>query len=309
MKNYILYFFIPFFLTNSFDAKVLLITHNYNSPEFIELQYKTFKKFIEDDYEYVVFNDANNEGMAKQIKAMCDKHAITCVRVPQEIHTRPYLPRQPGDPLQRPNIRHANCVQYSFDILGFNFDGIVIVIDCDMLLIRSLNFEEYMSDKNIAAYIKGADNNVSYLCPVLSIFKMNSLPEPYSLNFNCGVTDGASVDSGGWTHFYLKKYRNQLHIVDVNYLPSYDLWLGNHDINRPVDHSVSEIIKITHYKELGFNNKEIKFLLQKPDTFELFLDKKFIHYHGITNYTHQSAEYHNRKLLLFKNFVDDLLRD
>ncbi len=289
------------------ETKVLIITHNFNSPAFIELQHKTFDKFVQNEYEYVVFNDANNEPMARKIAETCAQYGVRCVRIPQEIHTRPYLPRQPRDPLQRPNIRHANCVQYSFDTLGFDHDGIVMVIDSDMMLTRPLNFEEYMADKDIAAFMKGSSPNVGYLCPALCIFKMNALPDPHSMNFNCGIADGASVDSGGWTHYYIKKYREQLKLVGVSYLPSYSLWLGNHDIHSPVDHSIPDHIKIAKYQQLGFNEQEIQFLLAKPDTFEFFLDLHFLHYHGATNYSNQPSGYHARKLQIFREFVQNLV--
>jgi hypothetical protein len=182
-----------------------------------------------------------------------------------------------------------------------------MVIDSDMILIRPFNFEKYMADKDIAAFIKGSGANVGYLCPALSIFKMNELPEPHSMNFNCGIADGQSVDSGGWTHYYLKKYRHQLKLVGVSYLPSHRLWLGNHDVNIPVDHSIPDHIKIAKYQQLGLNEKEICFMLKKPDTFEFFLDNCFLHYHGATNYSHQPASYHARKLQIFREFIQDLM--
>ena len=95
----------------SFSEKILIITHAYNRPEFIEIQHKTFQKFLADEYEFVVFNDARTDAMANQISEACQTNGVRCIRIPQEIHTRPYLPRRPGDPLQRANIRHANNTQ------------------------------------------------------------------------------------------------------------------------------------------------------------------------------------------------------
>ena len=109
----------------SSEAKVLIITHAYNRPDFIEIQAKTFKKFLLDDYEFVVFNDSPNPIMHEAIRATCKKWGVMCVPIPQDIHTMPYLPREEGDDLTRPNIRHVNCIQYSLDTLGFNHEGIV----------------------------------------------------------------------------------------------------------------------------------------------------------------------------------------
>ena len=59
-------------------SKVLIITHAYNRPEFIPLQDITFKKFLKDDYEFVVFNDARDPKIKKDIykrfaKTICYK--------------------------------------------------------------------------------------------------------------------------------------------------------------------------------------------------------------------------------------------
>ena len=51
------------------NAKVLLITHAYNQPEFIKWQDAALKKFLKDEYEYVVFNDASNLAMQQRIEA------------------------------------------------------------------------------------------------------------------------------------------------------------------------------------------------------------------------------------------------
>lgn len=302
---YTLFFLIQI---NQFFAKTLIITHCYNRPDFIRLQHKTFKKLIQDDYEYVVFNDAPDLQTSNNIMMACSDLNIRCFRIPQDIHTRPYLPRLTGDPLHRPNIRHANCVQYSLDILGFDHDGIVAIIDSDMFLTRTFNFSEYMKDKHIAAFTKGADNGVWYLCPALCFLNMSKLPDKRSLNFNCGIANGASVDSGGWTYFYLRQYP-ELSIARANVIWSYQLYLGNYDIQRPVDHSISDAVKIATYLRFGFNEKEIKFLLKKPDTFEFFLDNHFLHYHAGSKHDKLSENYYANKNNIFTEFINDVVKD
>ena len=139
--------FIPLY-THSY---VLIITHNYNRPDFIELQDKAFKKFLKDDYRYVVFNDATSEEMRKKIEETCKKLNIECIQIPQEIHSRPYLPREPNERINA-SIRHANVVMYSLDFMGFDHDGIVFIVDSDILLIRPFSIEKYMKDKDIKDY-------------------------------------------------------------------------------------------------------------------------------------------------------------
>ena len=301
------FFCLLLFLWGTLAARVLIITHNYNRPEFIEIQQKTFKKFLLDEYEFVVFNDARDEETARQIQTACSSYGIGCVRVSQEIHTRPYLARKPHDNLHQSNIRHANCVQYSLDVLGFRHDDVVLILDSDMFLIRPFSVSVYMHDKGIAAFIKRTPSKVYCLCPVLTFLAMNKLPEKTTLDFNTGTIDGWPVDSGGYTYHYLRQHP-EVKMQGIDVLYSHQLFLADLHINRFNPDPVPNEVKATFYMNLGFNDKEINFLLKKPDTFEFYLDKNFLHYRDGSNDTHQSREYHLNKLRMFKEFIDDIVK-
>lgn len=289
------------------EAKVLFITHSYNRPEFIEMQHKTFKKFMLDDYEYVVFNDARDENFMQKINATCAQNNIRCIRIPQDIHTRPYLPRNPGDNLQQANIRHANCVQYSLDALGFDHDGIVCILDSDMFLIRSISLESYMADKDIASFMKRAPSKIFCLCPAFCILNMKTLPDKKSLNFNTGKIHGWPVDSGGFTYFYLINHP-ELRVKSASSLYSHQLFLGDTHLNRLADHSIPKEVKAAFYENIGFNDNEITFLLKKPDTFEFYLDNNFLHYRDGSNDTRQTPQYHTQKFQVFSEFINIILQ-
>src|SRR5690349_14766837 len=92
------YLLIFLFLYNT-HAKVLIITCNYSNPEFIPIQNETFKKFIQDEFEFVVFSDAPTEAGHILIATMCSRCEVKCIRVPQSIHEYPYYM-----PLNMPEI-------------------------------------------------------------------------------------------------------------------------------------------------------------------------------------------------------------
>ncbi len=286
-------------------AQVLIITHNYNRPDFIELQDKAFKKFLKDDYRFVVFNDATNKDMRKQINDTCKKLNLECIRIPQEIHSRPYLPREPHESINT-SMRHAHAVQYSLDVLGFDHNGIVFIIDADIVLIRPFSIEKYMKDKDIASRIFRPHNKAYYCSPVLCILNMNNLPNKKTLNFNCGPINGTSGDTGAWSYYYLKNHP-ELNVVPVSVLYSHQLFLADRHINKAADLAISEDVKSSFYAHAGFNNTEIKFLLNQPDTFEFYLDNNFLHYRGGSNHTKDSQQYHDRKFEIFSEFFNDIL--
>lgn len=291
------------------NAEVLIITYAYNRPDFIELQCRTFEKLLKDDYRFVVFNDAVDRANFNAIQQICALWNVECVAIPQEIHDLPYLPREKNDPLHRPNIRHCNCIQYSLNTIGFKHNGPVAIVDSDIFLVRPFCVEELLKDVDIVAPIRGADNHVYYLWPGLTFLAMDRLPDRETMNFNCGNVNGSSVDSGGHTYTYLKSHP-EVTIKNAVELFSYQLFCPDRFVpSHMIDTTTPREQQIQKFVRLGFNEKEIKFLLQKPHTINFALDNHFLHYRAGSNYDHQSQKYEAQKSDLIKSYIDDVLSD
>lgn len=264
------------------EAKVLIITHSYNRPDFIEIQDMTFKRFMKEDYEFVVFNDAQTEKMCQQIFDTCRKLNLTCLRIPQSIHDAPYLHRFPGEDYNNPSVRCANVVQYSLDVLGFDHDGLVVLLDSDMFLIRDFSVADYLGEREIAG-IPQTRGPVHYLWNGLMFLNMNTLPDKRSLNFNCGIVEGQHVDTAGFTYYYFQQHPE----VKVAVIPHYyiDKWTTlTEDQNR-------------------FQSIAYLYSLH-PDNIEFMLDHTFLHYRSGGNWDQRSVEYHARKTQILKQFIE-----
>ena len=202
MKNSTLlkfvYVFFSFFTIDSMlSAKVLLFTFAHSRPDFIELHAKTFKAFLQDEYEYVVFNDAPNDDMVRKVVATCAKLSVRCFRVPQNLHNG----------RQTPNYRHADGIKYALELLGFDFDGIVVLVDSDMFLISPLSIEKYMEGYDfIGGYQTRANDKIEvlYTSPCLTFMDMRTLPNKRTLSYEPGTIEGLHCDVGAHTYYYFK---------------------------------------------------------------------------------------------------------
>lgn len=283
--NFLLFFFLSS-ISIFAGEKILIISHHYSQPFFIELQCRTFKKFITDEYEFVVFNDAKTKEIETEINEICKNYEIRCIRIDPEIHNRPYLSRLPGEDYNHPCIRCANVVQYSLDTLGFDFPGLVVIIDSDMFPIQPLSFLDLMKNYDLAGVPQSRDNGISYIWNGLVMLNMLSLPEKETLNFNCGVIDDSPVDAGGYTHYYLSKYANQIRIKKLS-----------------CDHFLS----IIESYENGTLNKQfipiIPLLNIKPlPNMETLLHGKILHYRGGGLWDLKPDGYYNQKNEYINNF-------
>lgn len=310
-------------------AKIYLFTYAYNQPDFIEIQYRTFKKFLLDEYEFIVFNDASQEEMANEIKAMCQKYGIRCIPIPQEIHEMPYLDRPPHGNLAKynwPNVRNCNVVQYSLDILGIHHDDIVALFDSDLFLIKEFSIGTFMRKNKIAAALRPCYDQwwkhdckefhpgiepFNFLWIGFVFLNMPLLQDKTAINFNCGFVHGKiKVDSGGYTYYYLNKkniFPGKVDRISLDQLLC-PLCKNISDVESSCTHNTAVLQKI------GLNNKTIQLAQTMPlhsnengRFIEFLLDGTFLHYQAGSNYTGFPIEYHNKKTALVKTFIYDIL--
>jgi len=255
-------------------SKVLIITHVYNRPEFLDWQCRCFQKFLQDDYEFVVFNDARPGPMHEAIKAMCDRWLVRCIPIPQELHDHPqeepFWEIDTGEGTRR----HVDGIQYSLDLLGYDYDGAVAIFDSDMFLIKPCSFEQLLQNYDIAAINRGASHSkgdIVHLWPGLTILAMNRLPNKKTLDFKCGRIKDCLVDTGGYTYYYLQNNKD-VRCLSLGYFP-----LGNWHVEAS-DFPLKERLRI--YKRLNFEEREISWLLKYSAvaSMEFYYFNHFIHY-------------------------------
>lgn len=324
------------------NGKVLIFTYSYNKPEFIELQYKTFKKFLLDDHELVVFNDAREQETALQIKNMCKKYGLQCIPIPQEIHDRPYLDKTgeikheydwvPNE-YHSPSVRNSNVVQYSLDTFGFEHDDILILVDSDLFLIKEFSFRKYLKNYDLAGYnriveySKNDQIGINYLWIGLIFINMKSLPNKTMFNINCSFCNNVLIDTGGQTHYYIKHN----HRAHIKYFDK--LFMHSHYCNTcKKEKSYRCFHNTTELKSLGFDNKTIAFIQEVPiDWFtgvprtneivgvgyrniEFLLNNNFVHFAGASGYASSSTnnfdviQFYKDKTKAFVKYIDDILQ-
>ena len=248
----------------SFSADVLIMTQAYNQPDFIEMQVKGFRKFLVDDYEFVVFNDAKIPTLANEIAMTCKNLGIRCIPIPQQIHTS----QAAGD-------RHSDCIKYSLDRIGFAHEGIVCIIDSDMFLIKPFSISKFLNEFDIAAVDQFREPNIHYLWPGLVFINMKTIPNKQNINWKGGKINGIPVDTGGQTYHYVKN--NPL--ARVEYINNYSTL----KLLCPTCQKNKNLL-CTHnnqiLEEAGFDpTGPIRQLIQN-ENWPLFLDFHFVHFYA-----------------------------
>lgn len=283
------------FFFSSLSAKVLVMTHCYNSPEFISYQWASLNKFMKDEFSFVVFNDASDPQVVSEIESICTKYQIQCQRVPQQIHTLPYLARD-GERTGGASVECCDTIQYMLNSMGFAYPGCVVLLDSDMFLIHDLNVEELLQRHELIGHPQtrqGVHETIEYILPNLILFNMNSLPDKNSFNVNLGTIDGVTLDSGGFIYYYLKLHPTlSWQQCDIRYgVPETHLHLDRDTLKR---------LRATPLLYQMVTSSEFDY--------EYYMKYTFFHFRAGSNWYNKERHWFDKKKQLFFDAMDELLK-
>ncbi len=325
-------FFLALFFNLDGFATVRILTFHYNQPNFVELQYKTLKKFLKDDFELIVFNDARTLENERGIENVCKEYGIKCIRFKPEWHlTDPlniYLQSRLQEPSTKgnwgwneetsiekiannPSIRHSHVIQYALDHYGYDHDDIVVIMDGDNFLIKPLSIRDLLSSHDIVGFNQNCDflgkgrkqlqlsplNNVDSLWVVFIAFCPSKLPNPRELQFHADVINGHPTipnNTMGDTGSAVFKY-----LQKYPYLKVLTYHWQDSGIFRAY-FSEQEL------KEIGFSDELIRFIHNiAPGNVQFFVFEHFVHFSAVS----AKVAYHDQKVHYLREFVDEILKE
>jgi len=178
---------------------------NTNFP--LDIMYRQFQKYMKEDFEFTLFNDAYIPQMEKDINTICEFNKIPCVRVPQSVHK-----------VQNPSVSYAETLNWAvWEYAVKNNCEIVVLMHSDVFPICDVNVSDILGDAIVAStpefrIVNG--KGVNYFYPALTAINMIKLTNPKELNF----LPCPGLDTGGRTQEFIKKYPN-----DIKYIPNHQI--------------------------------------------------------------------------------------
>ncbi|UNE35693.1 hypothetical protein KG892_01580 [Vermiphilus pyriformis] len=303
------------------NESVLIITCSHHKPEFLELQQKTFAKFLKNTYKFIVINDAPSEEMAQKIENTCKKIDAHCLRFHQGWHNLPYIPHNEGLDYNFPSLRHSNCMQFGLNMVGLHHNGVVLIIDNDAFLVQPFDINQYMSDCDIAGFLRPAIDwstklhiiyDYKHLWPPVMMFNMSTLPNKQTLSLSAGlISPNVWVDSGGGTYTYLKNNPHarlkEFNLLNFNPIPE-QIHPNFLQFGDPY-YTLEETKDIDLAKHIGLDDKAALFLKKGPVEVQFFLNGVFFHYMSAGNWLGRTDTWHEIKYSLVHEYLSNLLDD
>lgn len=242
---------------------MIIITSAVNNPIFIEIQFLSFKKHIQFDYEFIVFNDAksfedysnyNDITLKYKIDEMCKNLGIQCINIPNDHHLSN----------KNASFRTAEAMNYISEYQKKNPNQ-YLVIDSDMFLIDNLYKDELNYD---CAVVKQTRTDYNYIWNGLYYFDTSKLNMAL-VNWHCTPC----TDTGGRMSNWLTDAEQHNNILFINHFSSLKWDENNIELNNE---------KLLAFLKNDSRNKNGKFYC------EIYLDK-FFHYRGGGNWNRSTS--------------------
>jgi len=280
-----------------------VITAVVNNPIFIEIQYYTLKKYLKNDFEYIIFNDAKNFEdytnygditIKNKTIEKCKELNIKCININNQNHIYN----------KDAAIRCAETMNIMLKYQLENPD-IYLIIDSDMFLIDYLDIEKY-EKYNSAVVLQSREYNndlLYYIWNGIIYININKIKNKELLNWNLllGITDvGGCMNR--WLNNELEENEKFPLLEDIRY--------------KNINYRLKNIYLIKHLWSLSWNKDEIPENLKSNEKLLNFLnndprnknnkyfceiyDDIFLHYRCGGNWQLEGKELHNNLSLLLK---------
>lgn len=276
-----------------------VVTAVVNNPIFIEIQYHTLKKYLDCDYEFIVFNDAKefpdftngeNPTIKNLIEVTCKNLNIKCINIPNDHHRYTYDAA----------VRCADSMNYILNYQKQNVDK-YLIIDSDMFLIDKFDIKKY---ENYHCAIVLQKRHVNYFWNGIYYFDFTRMKNIDKLNWN--VTPGCDVGT------YMQEWLN----LQTNgvYPDTDEIRWTNKNFNSDTIYYIKHLWSTTwdHSEipdSLKSNQKLINFLENDPRNqnkkfFCEIYDNVFLHYRCGGNWRNEGMSLHNQLSFKLKEALD-----
>lgn len=290
-----------------------IITCVVNNPIFIEIQYHTLKKYMRNEYEYIVFNDAKdyiddtnggNIKIKEEINNTCKRLGIKCIEIPNNYNFNKNL--------KCPSTRTALGMNFMLKYQLANPDK-YLILESDMFLIDYLDVNErynnYKTAFNLHSRIE-EEKIINYAWVGIVYLDMTKIDDGYYLDWglNYGITD-----TGGLSELWINKQLKE----NEKYPTMYEIIFNRYD-----NYNTDNVYLIKNRRGHTWRIEEIPENLKNREKLKEFMrnDKRnigelifseiyddiFYHYVAGCNWRKEGFEYHIEQSKKLKEILVDV---
>ena len=283
-----------------------VFTINDSSPEFVELQVSSFRKYMQEDFEFIVLNGGEALGTqpekAREVSQICKSLSVPVIDIQRDAEIEKYRmdhhANNPLDILFTKEGRYLTGVgghacnymlQWAWQRIVAKEKGPICFLHSDVFLMEPIKLSDYLQRYSICSVLNSQPSTdhpgtlLTFLWEAFLLAKPAELPNVDSITWWPSRVEGTWADTGAPTYEYLKSHP-ELRIMPIGQTGVTD--------NSELD------FHPTRYQFFHFGEKRV-FHYQSGSRWctDLKLD-------GCWNFSKEkSEEYHARKLAWTRKLI------
>jgi hypothetical protein len=196
-------------------SKIHIFTYAHKRPDFIEIQYNSIRRYLKNDYEYIVFNNAvDDDSLSNEITNICKNLGIKCVNIEltEDLMHHGGEVNFLGRHYVNPNIACSYPMVWTFKKY-LSDEEIVCILDSDMFFVSDIDLINELGDNDLIytpQWRAPINNNwtIHYIATGLIVLNIKNSPVLRDIDWHPGMVDGHNLDVGGRTTWLLKDNPN-----------------------------------------------------------------------------------------------------
>ncbi len=201
----------------NFENKIEIYSIHYNRPDFIPLQFKSFKKFIQEDFEFIVIDNSITEDMSKNIYQVCYDLGVK------------YLKSDNQTPHGLYGWSHIHGMNFFKNNLINSKSKFIFLIEHDIFFCSNYDRINKIVNNYGVCGVSQRREDINYFHPGILLFNKEKSGDLINFDFRGDVIEdgifnkelnGVRVDTGGQTHKYIKNNPDKIFFID-NYVNEY----------------------------------------------------------------------------------------
>lgn len=175
---------------NHKSSGILLVVIAFNVPDVVELQIKSLKKYLTDDFCYVVADNSTSSNSSKQILRICKRERVSYYKLPPNPFTD-----------VNPSQSHGAALNWAYhNVIKDSKSPVVGTLDHDIFLNKSYSIIKRIGSKTCLGVIN-RKNSSWYLWPGFCFFKQSAIKDKRIDYF---PSPGLDTGGGNWKAFFSK---------------------------------------------------------------------------------------------------------
>ncbi len=200
---------------------------NDSSPELLETQVASFRKYLLDDFEFIVVNSeslSEQPEKAKEITRICQSLGVKTIEVVKNDEIASIWQRgaSVGEMLFDKRGRYCRgkggdacnyMLQWLWNEVICKEQGPVCIVHSDLFLVAPVKLTDYLKDYHICSVLNTQPNTnhpedgpLVFLWETLFLVRPAEIPNPETMVWFPSRVEGSWCDTGGPTHYYIKAH-------------------------------------------------------------------------------------------------------